>query len=128
MKALLFFIVVAVTFACSCTEIFSKQDTLKDAIPGSYVRSSSHEYGIEHDTLVITLQNESADEYKILRKWKYQRVLDGKQMEPTYEQQVTTAIFNADRKLLEESDLGNHYSFDVEKKLLFKGSTKYVKL
>lgn len=111
----------------SCTLVTSKSE-LEKFIPGTYIRFSVHDYGTEYDTLVITLQNQSAHEFKILRKWKYERVIDGTPIEPEYKRLITTGIYNSTQKIMQESETGDQYSFDPKEQFLFIGSTKYKKL
>ena len=106
----------------------SSQDEMQTFIPGTYIRFSQHEYGTEYDTLVITPQSRTANEYKILRKWKYERVLDGSPIEPEYKRLTTSGIYSTKHKLLQETETGDMFSFDVRGKLLFNGPTKYQKL
>ena len=124
MKLLLTMHIILMFAACS---LLLKDDT-QTFIPGTYTRTSQHEFGTEYDTLVISLQNQSANEFNIVRKWKYERVLDGERVEPEYKHQTTSGIYNARYKLLEETESGDIFSFDVKEKLLFNGSTKYQKL
>ena len=124
MKLLLTIYIILMLAACS---LLLKDDT-QTFIPGTYTRASQHEFGTEYDTLVISLQNQSANEYNIVRKWKYERVLDGERAEPEYKLQTTSGIYNARYKLLEETESGDIFSFDVKEKLLFNGPTKYQKL
>jgi hypothetical protein len=112
---------------CGCGLIKTK-DEVEEFIPGTYIRFSEHEFGKEYDTLIITLQSQSAKDYRILRKWKYERVLDGSAIEPEYKRSFTTGVYNSDHKLLQETETGDFYSFDVNQKLLFNGPVKYQKL
>lgn len=121
---LLSFICLLVFFSCNTTV----KDEVKDFIPGTYVRASEHEFGVEHDTLLITLQNPTANEYKIVRRWKYDRVLDGKPVAPEYKNTNTTGIYNGETKMLQETETAETYSFDPKQNALFAGSTKYQKL
>lgn len=127
MKLILFLHIMILLVICSCGS-FSATDEVKEFIPGTYTRFSQHEYGTEHDTMIITLQNSSANEYKILRKWKYERVLDGSAIEPEYKRVTTSGIYSVKNKVLQETETGVLFSFDVKGKLLFNGSTKYQKL
>ena len=126
MKIILLFHLAAMLMICSCGTL--GKDQVKEFIPGTYIRFSDHEFGKEYDTLVISVQNESANEYKILRKWKYNRVLDGKAIEPEYKRLTTSGIYNATHKLLQETETGDLFSFDVKGKLLVNGPNKYQKL
>ena len=110
----------------SCNSL--SKDEVKESIPGTYIRFSQHEYGTEYDTLVITLQNNSANEYKILRKWKYERIMDGQTIQPEYKRSFTSGIYNTTHKLLQETETGDIYSFDVKQKILLNGPIKYQKL
>lgn len=103
-------------------------DTAEKNLPGTYVRFSKHEYGSENDTLVITLQNEEAHQYLIVRKWMYVRILDGKTLEPEFKVVRTSAVLNEDLKLLKEEETGESYSFDTRENAIFSGTIKYNKL
>ncbi len=110
----------------SCHSIM--KDEVKEFMPGTYIRFSQLEFGKEYDTLIITLQNQSSNEYRIVRKWKYERVLDGSAIEPEYKRSVTSGVYNSVHKLLQETETGDLYSFDAKRKLLFNGPVKYQKL
>src|SRR5436190_10976127 len=84
--------------------------------PGTYVRSSEHEFGKEYDTLVITV---FMDQYKITRKWRYERVLDGVWQEPQFKAKVTTAYYDDKYRLLHENETGTRISIDKVEGILF---------
>mgnify|MGYP001412525921 CR=1 FL=1 len=119
-------LLLLVMLCYSCREL--TRDPVREFIPGIYIRFSQHEFGHEYDTLVITPQNKSAGEYAILRKWKYERVLDGIWLEPEYKRTKTTGLYNTQHKLLRETESGSIYNFDVTEKILFNGPVKYQKL
>ena len=110
----------------ACGDTKSK-DEIQAFIPGTYTRSSEHEYGKEYDTISLSVQNEVAREFKVVRKWRYERVLDGKPIEPEYKNTIGAAIYDPTHKLLKETKSGDTYSFDAQEKVMFAGSTKYVK-
>ena len=110
-----------------CSSLDSK-DSVKEFMPGTYIRFSTQKFGTEYDTLVISLQNSSAGEYQILREWKYERVLDGQPIEPEYKRSFTSGIYDPKHKLLQEKETGDFYSFDPIQKVLFNGPIKYQKL
>jgi hypothetical protein len=103
----------------------SDKDEMRASIPGTYVRYSEHEFGKEFDTLVISEKN---DQFQILRKWRYERVLDSVKQEPEYKQQVTTASYDSEHRVLNENESGNVISFDAKDKTVSIGPTKYNKL
>lgn len=102
-------------------------DTVKDEISGTYIRSSTHEFGNEQDTLVVVLQNEGSNQYTITRKWTYARVLDGRSLPPEYKQTSTVATYDASINVLRESGSGETYSYDPAKIVLYAGTTAYQK-
>lgn len=128
MKALLLIHLLALLLIAWSCQVKSGKKEVLDFIPGTYIRFSQHEFGTEYDTLVISLQNSSASEYKLLRKWKYERVLDGQPIEPEYKRVITAAIYSTENKFLRETETGDTYSFDTKEKLLFNGPIKYKKL
>jgi len=97
-------------------------------IPGTYARQSEGEFGKSYDTLVISLQNKTANQFKIVRHWRYDRVLDGKPIEPEYKVTETSAVFDASSKALQESETLDAFTFDTKKKLLFDGPNQFIKI
>lgn len=123
----LFFVTISVLFllaGCSSSE----SDAIKEFIPGTYIRSSHNEFGKAYDTLVISLQNKSASQYQILRKWRYDRVLDGKPKEPEYKLTGSSGIYDKEKKVLQETETLELFTFDVERKLLFNGTNQFTKI
>jgi len=123
----LFFVTISVLFllaGCSSSE----SDAIKEFIPGTYIRSSQNEFGKAYDTLVISLQNKSASEYQILRKWRYDRVLDGKPIEPGYKQGKSSGLYNPEKNVLQETETLELFTFDIERKLLFNGTNQFNKI
>lgn len=112
---------------CGCGLVKVK-DEVQKFIPGTYTRFSAHEYGTEYDTLVISIQNSSAGEYRIVRRWKYERITNDGRIEPDYKIKVSSGIYIPKHRLLQETETGDFFSFDVRKKILFDGPVKYEKL
>jgi hypothetical protein len=126
MKPLIFVSIVTAFIFARCTS--PESNAIKEFIPGTYIRSAQTEFGKEYDTLIITLQNRSANEYKIQRRWKYDRVLDGKPIEPEYKLTETSGLYDGEKKTLQETETLEFFTFDVEKKLLFNGANKFTKI
>lgn len=126
MKRLLFISMTVVLFLSGCSS--AESDAIKEFIPGTYIRLGQNEFGKEYDTLVVSLQNKAANEYKIQRRWRYDRVLDGKPIEPEYKVTETTGIYDTESKSLKETETLEMMTFDKEKKLLLKGTNTFTKL
>lgn len=121
MKYFLIIHLLVLLLACGCRGFSS--NPIEDFIPGTYIRFSQHEFGTEYDTLLITRQSQI---YHIKRKWKYERTLDGKLIEPEYKTSSSTAIYKD--KLLVEQETGSSYTFDIKRKSIVNGQTVYKKL
>lgn len=106
----------------------SGKDEIMDFIPGTYVRTGQNEFGKEFDTLVISIQNLSAKEFKIQNRWHYIRQVEGEANVPEYKVKETSGIYNAETKLLGEAETLDHYSFDIKEKVLFDGKNKFKKI
>jgi hypothetical protein len=126
MKPILFILIVAAFIFAGCTS--AESDVIKEFIPGTYIRSAHTEFGKEYDTLTISLQNKPANEYKIQRRWKYDRVLDGKPIEPEYKVTETSGLYDGEKKILQETETLEFFTFDIEKKLIFNGANKFTKI
>lgn len=125
MKKVTVFVLLLMAITSSCN---SAKDEIAKFIPGTYVREGTNEFGKEYDTLVISIQNKDAKQYKIVNKWHFARQVDGKVREPEYKVKETSGLYNADSKMLEESETLDHYSFDVKEKVLFDGTNKFKKI
>lgn len=126
MKLSFFLLSVTVIVSAACTSV--AKDEIKEFLPGVYVREAKHEFGAEHDTISITLLNASSNEYKIVRRWSYERILDGKPLEPEYKVTDKTGVYSSETKMLQEASTLETYSFNPKQNLMFSGDTKYLKL
>lgn len=106
----------------------SGKDEIMEFIPGTYVRVGQNEFGKEFDTLVITIQNPAAKQFKIQNRWHYIRQVEGEANVPEYKVKETSGIYNAETKLLEEAETLDHFSFDIKEKVLFDGTNKFKKI
>ncbi|NJO25600.1 MAG: hypothetical protein HC867_07345 [Bacteroidia bacterium] len=104
------------------------KDEMMEFIPGTYVRVGQNEFGKEFDTLVISLQNSSAKEFKIQNRWHYIRQVEGEANVPEYKVKETSGIYNTETKLLEEAETLDHYSFDIKAKVVFDGTNQFKKI
>ena len=105
-----------------------REDAVRSFIPGVYVRFSEHEFGKEFDTLDIKMLNASAGEFKITRRWRYERVGEDGKLQPEYKLTVTTVVYDPAHHILQERRYGKIYSFDMNAGCLFNGPNKFQKL
>jgi hypothetical protein len=49
-------------------------------------------------------------------------------LEPEYKQQKTSGLYNAGKKVLQETETFELFTFDPEKGLLFKGTNGFTKI
>src|SRR5215210_9426979 len=94
-------------------------------LPGTYVRAGQHEFGKEYDTLTVSLVNEAAGQYCITRNWQYERVLDGKTLNPEYKSTTATAFYDENTRALKDERAGRLYVLDTDGQTLVAGSNKY---
>jgi len=106
----------------------SGKDEIMEFIPGTYIRTGQNEFGKEFDTLVISIQNLAAKEFKIQNRWHYVRQVEGEANVPEYKVKETSGIYNTETKLLEEAETLDHYSFDIKEKVVFDGANKFKKI
>lgn len=109
------YIVLLFTLFLSCTSGTSRWE-------GSFVRTARHEFGREFDTLAI---QRVAGGYRIVRKWRYLRVLEGKELPPEYKQlRYDAAVRNGG---LQETASGLRYTL-VNDTILACGTLRYHRL
>ena len=113
-------------FNCSCG--FLSADSKKKILPGTYIRIAQNEFGHEYDTIIITLINQSTKEYKITHKWKFERIVDGQQLEPEYRVQIKSGVFDDESGLLGEAGTLDQFSFKPDQKLMTNGPNQYRKI
>ena len=127
MKMILLAHVLIAMMLLGCGIIGTKDET-KEFIPGTFIRFSKNEFGKLYDTLTISLQNSAANEYKIVHKSNYERMVDGNKLIPEYRKKENSAIYDPVHKFLQETNTGKIYSIDVKGNCLFNGPNKYQKL
>ena len=110
--------------ACEST----KSDEIRSFIPGTYARFSDHEMRTEYDTLKIQVISETGNNYGLIRSSSFQRKLDGKDFPWEYTKEEWTAVYDENKRVLNETRKGKVISFVPEKSVLLVGTTEYKKL
>lgn len=106
----------------------SKSDEIRIFIPGTYVRFSDHEMRKEYDTIKIDVISETGNNYSLVRSSSFQRKLDGKEFPLEYTKEEWTAVYDENKRVLNETRKGKVISFVPEKSILLVGTTEYKKL
>ena len=91
-----------------------------------YLRFAEHEFGSEWDTLTIQHATGDRGDFRVTRRWKYERVLDGQAISPEYK--VAASVVQAGSNGLLQDETGLSYSYDEKKKILVVGTTDYQKI
>lgn len=106
----------------------SKSDEIRAFIPGTYARFSDHEMRKEYDTIKINVISEAGNNYSLIRSSSFQRKLDGKEFPWEYTKEEWTAVYDENKRVLNETHKGKVISFVPEKSILLVGTTEYKKL
>lgn len=114
--------VVVVMVSCG-----NPSDSVKPFIPGTYVRFSSHDMGVENDTLIIEPMNEE-NSFQITRKWRYDRTIDGVKYPSTYQKQNWSGIYDNEKKAIIENTRDKIITFAPDKGKLYVNTTEYSKI
>jgi hypothetical protein len=94
--------------------------TAIESVPGVYVRSSVNAFGIEYDTLQVSLIHEAADEFSITRRLKYIREKD-----TIYTMQRSFAKFYPFDHRLHDAIRGKDYFIDMRNGTITDGKVIY---
>lgn len=106
----------------------NKSDVIREFIPGIYARFSDHEMRKEYDTIKIDVISETGNNYSLMRSSSFQRKLDGKEFPWEYTKEEWTAVYDENKRVLNETRKGKVISFVPEKRILLVGTTEYKKL
>ena len=121
MKKLL---VIGCTLVVSCSQL--KGDTVKDFIPGMYVREFESEFAKGSDTLILKLENEN--NYTIMKRSGFSRIKNGVFMEKEYRQELWAGTWHPKDGVMEEFKRGKMLHFNPRENKLLLGASEYIKL
>ena len=109
-----------------CTNEWNRTNTIKDFIPGTYVKEVKNQFLVANDTLII--QCTGGGNYLIVNRTAYQRI-QGNRLSPQQHSEMNyKAIFNDKSQNLYEERLGKTFAFDPDNKRLFEGGSEYMKV
>lgn len=119
--------IVATTLLMNCTSL-PGTDNLRSYIPGTYARIVNNEFSSARDTLVISELSKAGNNYRIVHKITFRRIVEGKSSRPERKLEVWNAVYNEQEKLLHETVRGKLLSFNPEGRTLFVGTSEYKKI
>lgn len=105
--------------------IVSCKDT-SDSINGTYSRLIDHEFATGNDTLIIQQVNDVT--YRIEKRSKYKRIINGKVMEPESHRTKWTAIYDAGNQLLRETNQGKVLLLSEDSDRVILGALEYERV
>ena len=111
-------------FACNS----AKTNEIRSFIPGVYARFSDHEMRKEYDTLKIEMISGAGNNYRLIRSSYFQKKLDEQTFPWEYSKEEWTAIYDENKRVLNETRKGKVISFVPERNILMVGNTEYKKL
>ena len=126
MKKLFLLSAIAGVIFFSCGNPVS--DNIRAFIPGTYIKEINDEFTKGMDTLFISVLDDQAGSYSVIRQTSYRQSIDGKILSPRVETHKMTAIYNAATKQLTEQSQGKAFSFSPDKNLLSTGGSEYRKI
>ena len=126
MKAIYFFAATVLILA-GCNQQLKSND-IKDSIPGVYIYAGGTEFSKGTDTLNISLYDEKAGTYIILRKTGFTRIVEGKLQPKEYKTETMIATYDENKRQLQEMKTGRLLSFTDEKKEILFGTEVYQKI
>jgi len=126
MKAIYFF-AATILILVSCNQQSGPND-IKDFIPGEYIYAGGTEFSKGTDTINISLYDEKAGTYIILRKTGFTRIIEGKLQPKEYKTEKMIATYDENKRQLQEMKTGRLLSFTDEKKEILFGTEVYQKI
>ena len=103
-------------------------DTIKEFIPGMYVKEFQQQYASGNDSLVITIVDETTNSYNIERHLSYIPVHDGKVLNQQNETTTWYGIYSKNNKQMIVQPNGKIIAFSPEKNCLYIGNSVYKKV
>lgn len=103
-----------------------KSSSVKNFIPGVYVRSFEAEFSRGNDT--VSIEPFASSTYAITRKTTYQRIENGKFYPPERKVEKMTALYDEKNEVLRETKKGLIVSFNPSGKTFLLGKAVYHKI
>jgi len=125
MKVFIKIMLLPISLWAACT---SKQQQIKDFIPGTYVNHAKSEYSVADDTLVINADALTETGYQVTRKTGFSRILNGKPGPEQHQVKSFTGIWDEQKQTLQITQNGILLLFQPGANGLEVQNSKYKKL
>lgn len=129
MKSKLFFLsaFVLVFMMTSCGG--NKEDSLRDFVPGTYIRSIKNEFTVGSDSIIISVLDKSGGTYLIEHRSGYEQRIDGKVIPKVLKVEKWTGAYDNLHHQVEVWQQGKVFTFLPERNVLISGGgTEYKKV
>jgi len=101
-----------------------KSNSASTNFSGTYAMQTKGEYAIDYDTLIVSSDHSNSNTYTIQNNSGFQKIRNGVTMPKEFKKTSWVAIWNDDKQLLSETDLGRQIQFkDNGNSLVLKNST-----
>ena len=125
MKALIILLAVVLVFSMGCNSSTTKGS---ENIEGTYVTHFQNEYNITDDTLIISAVKSSDKTYEIIRQTGFNKIRNGKPLPKEFKKAGWVSSYNADKRLLQETDLGRQIRILPDLHKLKLGASEYTQI
>lgn len=106
----------------------SQTDPVKDFIPGNYIANINQEYSNGNDTLFIKAISNFGNTYQLTRISSFIRKIDGIEYPLERKTKKWVATYDGNKKVLNETAQSAIISFNPDKRELYLGSRRYIKI
>lgn len=106
-----------------------KGDSVREFIPGTYIREIKNEFTVGSDSLIIKVLDEGGGTYLIEHRSGYAQRINGKDIPRVVKSEKWTGAYDGDHHQVEVWQQGKVFSFLPEQKVLISGGgTEYKKV
>lgn len=119
-------VTIVICLLCTACNHHDTTATIKDFIPGTYVKEIKNEYAIACDTLFIRCI--SGNNFLIVNHTAFQSIRNERLLPVRYTESKMKALYDEASQNLNEQRLGRAFSFDPVNNRLFAGAHPYYKI
>ena len=103
-------------------------NTVRDFIPGVYVKQSESEFSKAFDTLRVNVYDAAGNTYLVIQRTGFQVIKDGKLQPKQYRGSKEVAVLDESTHQLQEMQSGRYLTFSPENGTVLAGPAEYKKI